>query len=338
MGKMIKKVLNLFLAFIMVLSAAGCSTRNKDYSEIDKIFKDNGYTFDVMYDCAYAYVSKDDQRWILRDGSKDLFYRDGSVDDGSGVVNLNNQKLYDIRDIKTELSEKDEEKRAKKYLESNEKELKKLDITIADVTLYLNKKWNQKQKEYSKLSNKERLEKEFKNEYIKEMSDSLINGVYKFYCKDRFHNFTYKELCENYINKRSSMEDLSNYHNKLISCNNSKIEISLAALLSSDDNMGVVYKLTQSGVTSDVDYIMLYDTNKEKVTSIACMADSTVEKSDFYLWSIIMMKLITDKDYTAQQWLSLLSNSVNNFITVDEWQFNLKMNDDYKLIALRNRG
>lgn len=42
----------------MCVSVVACGARNKDYSEISQILKDNNYVFEVMIDCSYATVKK----------------------------------------------------------------------------------------------------------------------------------------------------------------------------------------------------------------------------------------------------------------------------------------
>lgn len=58
MGNLIKKCFKLFIVCMMCVSVVACGARNKDYSEISQILKENDYEFEVMVDCSYAYVKK----------------------------------------------------------------------------------------------------------------------------------------------------------------------------------------------------------------------------------------------------------------------------------------
>ena len=45
MGNLLKKCFKLFIVCMMSVSVVACGARNKDYSEISKILKDNDYEF-----------------------------------------------------------------------------------------------------------------------------------------------------------------------------------------------------------------------------------------------------------------------------------------------------
>lgn len=334
MGKMIKRVLSLFIAFILCIPVVGCGARNKDYSEINKIFKNNGYTFNIMDDCAYAYVYKDDARWVMVEGRNDLYYRDVNKDSGSGVVDLKNKKLYSVLDYKEELTNSEDKKRAEKYIQSSEEKLKKLDLTTTDVITYLNKKWSDKKKEYGKLSKKERLKKEFDNNFFDSMPSTLIDEIYKYYSKNKFKNYSYETLCKNFVNEGPYSGDLAEYNKSLLESDTGSLDISINSIIANNNNMAVFYELEKDYSTLDCQFIMVYSLEDKKLSTITCRAPSTVEKSDFYVWSCVLMKLVSGKQHTATEWLSLLANSISNPIQVGDWVFQLSMGDEFLFIGI----
>lgn len=328
-----RKGVKVFVALFMILSIVGCGTKAKDYAEIAKIFKDNSYQNEVLYDCSYVCVEKDGHRWIKVDKSNDIYYRDINADDGIGVVNLNDENLYAANGFKEKLTSKNDQKIAKKYLESNEKKLKALDLNEKDVATFLNNKLNKKKKEYKKLSKRERLEKEFDSKYLSALSDNMINKVYQYYSKNKFDNTTYESLCENFVNYGPYAKQLSKYNKLLLEGDTGKFGIEINSLISNDENLGVFYNLMEYGSAVDVNYIMLFDFDKKEVTGMSCSANSSVDKSDFYLWSMVLMKLLTQKDYTGQEWLSVLANTVSSPVRLDDWSFKLDTSNGYKFMA-----
>lgn len=329
-----KKGVKIFIALLMVLSIAGCGVSTKEYSEIEKIFKDENYEFDVSNDCGYASIKKDNHRWIMIDKSDDLYYRDVDEDGGLGVVNLNDKKLYRVDSIREELTTKEDKKRAEKYLKSSEEKLKKLDLSEKDVLIYVSKKFEKKKKEYNKLSKKQRLEKEFDSRYFSVLTDEMINEIYNYYSKNKFKNLTYQDLCENFVNYGPYSDKISEYNKLILEGDTGKFDIEMDSLVSMDNNLGVFYKLKEYGSNSNVNYIMLYDSEKNEMSVISCTADTSDDKSDFYVWSMILMKLLTQKSYTGQEWLSILSNTVSSPIQVGNWSFKLDMSNGYKFMAI----
>lgn len=96
----------------MSVSVVACGARNKDYSEISKILKDNDYEFEVQIDCSYAFVQKSNQDYVygMLEGSNDLFYIDNTDESGQGVLDVENDKLYETVDLKKELTSEEDKK------------------------------------------------------------------------------------------------------------------------------------------------------------------------------------------------------------------------------------
>lgn len=80
--------------------------------------------------------------------------------------------------------------------------------------------------------------------------------------------------------------------------------------------------------------MMVYSLDDHKLETIACRADADVEKTDFYLWSIVLLRSLSENNYTSTEWLSLLADSISSPQQVDNYYFKITMDDNYMLIVL----
>ena len=328
-----RKGVKVFVALFMILSIVGCGTKVKDYSQIKKIFKDNGYSFETRFDCSYALVEKDSHRWIMIDESDDLYFRDDNASDGSGIVNLSDNKLYVLDNLKKECKSKDEQSRAKVFLKSNEKKLTALDLNVNEVKKYIKEKWKIEKKKYDELSKKERLEKEFDTNYIKLMSDSLIDDMYDYYCKNKYENINYEDLCGNYL-KSELNDEIYKYHELLTDNDKGTWEIKLKGISNSNGNIVIIYKAEDDGDSNDVNYMILYDKDDQKISSISCVAELSTDKTDFLVGSAVMLRNLTDESYTGEEALTVLAKTINNPIKIDGFTFVLNTDDRYVFMAI----
>lgn len=335
MGNLLKKYFKLFIVCVMCVSVVACGARNKDYSEISKILKDNDYEFEVMIDCSYAYVKKGDYVYGMLKGSKDLFYIDNTDESGQGVLDVENNKFYKSIDLKKELKSEEDKKTVENYKKSFEENKKKLNLTTTDFKTYITKNWNKKKKEYSKLSKTERLNKQFNVNYFTQMPESLINEIYDFYSEDKFNYVIYSDFCNDFLNEGPYKDDLAEENKKIQKSYSSKYDVSINSIICSGGNLGITYEIRNEGSLTDVQYMMVYSLDDHKLETIACRADSDVEKTDFYLWSIVLLRSLLEKNYTSREWLSLLADSVSSPQQVDNYHFKMAMDDNsYMLIVL----
>ncbi len=335
MGNLLKKCFKLFIVCMMCISVVACGARNKDYSEISQILKDNDYEFEVQIDCSYAYVKKGDYVYGMLEGSKDLFYIDNTDGSGQGVLDVENDKFYKSIDLKKELTSEEDKKTVEKYKKSYEENKKKLDLTTTDFKTYITKKWDEKKKEYSKLSKTERLNKQFDVNYFTKMPDSLIDVIYDFYSEDKFNYVIYSDFCNDFINEGPYKDALAQENKKIQKSYSSKYDVSINSMIYSGGNLGITYDIKNEGSLTDVQYMMVYSLDDHKLETIACRADTDVEKTDFYLWSIVLLRSLLEKTYTSTEWLSLLADSISSPQQVDNYAFKVSMDDDdYMLIVL----
>lgn len=335
MGNLLKKCFKLFIVCMMCISVVACGARNKDYSEISQILKDNDYEFEVQIDCSYAYVKKGDYVYGMLEGSKDLFYIDNSDGSGQGVLDVENDKFYKSIDLKKELTSEEDKKTVEKYKKSYEENKKKLDLTTTDFKTYITKKWDEKKKEYSKLSKTERLNKQFDVNYFAKMPDSLINEVYDFYSQDKFKYVIYSDFCNDFINEGPYKDDLAEVNKKIQGSYSSKYDVSVNSMLCTSGSLGVMYDIKDDGITSDVQYMLLYSLDDHKLETIACRSDTSVERADFYVWAIVLLKTLSGENHTSTEWLSLLADSLDSPKQVGDYYFKLDMGDEnYMLVVL----
>lgn len=328
-----KKGVKIFIALLMVLSIAGCGVSTKEFSEIEKIFKENDYSFETRLDCSYALVENDDHRWVMLDGKDDLYFRDDNASDGSGIVDLADEKLYMLNDLEKECKSKDEKIRAKNFVKSSEKKLSTLGLSEEDVKKYIKEKWDEERKEYDNLSKKERFEKEFNTNYIKLMSDSLISDMYDFYCKNKYENFTYEDLCENYL-KSELNDEILHYHKLLTENNNESWSIKVNGISNKNGNTVIAYGTEDDGDSNDVNYIILYDEEEQKISSISCASELSDDKKDFLVGSAVMLKKLTKEDYSGEEALAILSKAMDSPLKLDGFTFVLSTDDRYMFMAV----
>lgn len=115
----------------------------------------------------------------------------------------------------------------------------------------------------------------------------------------------------------------------------SKYNISINYMLCSSENLGVVYDIKDNGITKDIKYILLYSLDNHKLVTIACRSDTSVERADFYLWAIVLLRILSEEDNSSTEWLSLLADSMDGANQVGDYYFKLDMGDEnYMLVVL----
>ena len=76
-------------------------------------------------------------------------------------------------------------------------------------------------------------------------------------------------------------------------------------MICSGGNLLISYDIKNDGSITDVEYMMLYSLDDHKLETIAYHADTDVEKMDFYLWSIVLLRSLLERTYTSTEWLSI---------------------------------
>lgn len=115
----------------------------------------------------------------------------------------------------------------------------------------------------------------------------------------------------------------------------SKYDVSINSMLCSGGNIGVVYDIKDNGITTDIQYMLLYSLDNHKLETIACRSDASVERVDFYLWSIVLLRTLSEEDHSSTKWLSLLADSMDGPNQVGDYYFKLDMGDEnYMFVVL----
>ena len=115
----------------------------------------------------------------------------------------------------------------------------------------------------------------------------------------------------------------------------SKYDISINSMLCSSGNLGIVYDIKDNGITTDIQYMLLYSLDNHKLETIACRSDTSVERTDFYLWSFVLLRTLSEEDHSSTEWLSLLADSMDGPNQVGDYYFKLDMGDEnYMLVVL----
>lgn len=115
----------------------------------------------------------------------------------------------------------------------------------------------------------------------------------------------------------------------------SKYDVSINSMLCSGENLGIVYDIKNNGITKDIKYILLYSLDNHKLVTIACRSDTSVERVDFYLWAIVLLRILSEEDNSSTEWLSLLADSMDGRNQVGDYYFKLDMGDEnYMLVVL----
>lgn len=115
----------------------------------------------------------------------------------------------------------------------------------------------------------------------------------------------------------------------------SKYDGSINSMLCSSENLGVVYDIKDNGITKDIKYILLYSLDNHKLVTIACRSDTSVERADFYLWAIVLLRILSEEDNSSTEWLSLLADSMDGPNQVGDYYFKLDMGDEnYMFVVL----
>ena len=333
------KLVKLCLAIIMSMTMVGCSSQKKSLEEIESILNDNGYSFKTYHGCDYAGLGKDDHRWVMEYENENLYFRDSDVDGGAGVVNLNDKKLYVWNELSNEIDTEEGKNRASLYIDSSTSKLKKLNLNTNDLVQYISDNFSKEKEAYDQLSSKEKLKKIFlANTDIDKLSDDLADSVYTYYCAHKLANLnaSFSELCENFVNDGPYSSELSKYHSLLTKNNGIKPStVEVETLISNDNEFAVFYELSNNGKSySNINYVVYYDTGSSNVKFLTCLAQSTVDKTDFYIWSMVMINYLTENDYSSNELLSILSKSVSDVVTIGNWSFYLKMDDNYSFVAI----
>lgn len=69
--------------------------------------------------------------------------------------------------------------------------------------------------------------------------------------------------------------------------------------------------------------------------TIACHSDKSVERADFYLWAIVLLRILSEEDNSSTELLSLLADSMDVPNQVGDYYFKLDMGDEnYMLVVL----
>ena len=115
----------------------------------------------------------------------------------------------------------------------------------------------------------------------------------------------------------------------------SKYDVSINSMLCSSGNLGIVYDIKDNGITTDIQYMLLYSLDNHKLETIACRSDTSVERTDFYLWSIVLLRTLSEEDHSSTEWLSLLADSMDGTNQVGDYYFKLDMGDEnYMFVVL----
>lgn len=115
----------------------------------------------------------------------------------------------------------------------------------------------------------------------------------------------------------------------------SKYDVSINSMLCSSGNLGIVYDIKDNGITTDIQYMLLYSLDNHKLETIACRSDTSVERADFYLWSIVLLRTLSEEDHSSTEWLSLLVDSMDGPNQVGDYYFKLDMGDEnYMFVVL----
>lgn len=115
----------------------------------------------------------------------------------------------------------------------------------------------------------------------------------------------------------------------------SKYDVSINSMLCSSGNLGIVYDIKDNGITTDIQYMLLYSLDNHKLETIACRSDISVERADFYLWSIVLLRTLSEEDHSSTEWLSLLADSMDGPNQVGDYYFKLDMGDEnYMFVVL----
>ena len=115
----------------------------------------------------------------------------------------------------------------------------------------------------------------------------------------------------------------------------SKYDVSINSMLCSSGNLGIVYDIKDNVITTDIQYMLLYSLDNHKLETIACRSDTSVERADFYLWSIVLLRTLSEEDHSSTEWLSLLADSMDGHNQTGDYYFKLDMGDEnYMFVVL----
>lgn len=130
-------------------------------------------------------------------------------------------------------------------------------------------------------------------------------------------------------------KDLAEVNKKMQDSYSSKYDVSINSMLCSSGNLGIVYDIKDNGITTDIQYMLLYSLDNHKLETIACRSDTSVERADFYLWSIVLLRTLSEEDHSSTEWLSLLADSMDRPNQVGDYYFKLDMGDEnYMFVVL----
>lgn len=138
-----------------------------------------------------------------------------------------------------------------------------------------------------------------------------------------------------FIMKVLIKKDLAKVNKKMQDSYSSKYDVSINSMLCSSGNLGIVYDIKDNGITTDIQYMLLYSLDNHKLETIACRSDTSVERADFYLWSIVLLRTLSEEDHSSTEWLSLLADSMDGPNQVGDYYFKLDMGDEnYMFVVL----
>lgn len=138
-----------------------------------------------------------------------------------------------------------------------------------------------------------------------------------------------------FIMKVLIKKNLAEVNKKMQDSYSSKYDVSINSMLCSSGNLGIVYDIKDNGITTDIQYMLLYSLDNHKLETIACRSDTSVERADFYLWSIVLLRTLSEEDHSSTEWLSLLADSMDGPNQVGDYYFKLDMGDEnYMFVVL----
>ena len=106
-------------------------------------------------------------------------------------------------------------------------------------------------------------------------------------------------------------------------------------MLCTSRSLGVIYDIKEDGITTDIQYMLLYSLDDHKLETIACRSDTSVERADFYVMAIVLLRSLSGENHTSTEWLSLLADSMDSPNQVGDYYFKLDMGDEnYMFVVL----
>ena len=210
MSSSIRKIIKCVIAFSFIFTVVGCGSSkertNKETAEVIKNDKELQSEVSLFTSEPYSCISIKGDEYH----KKGIFFYN---EDGSYTFRKN-YKDYDFT--------KEVKKKNKKLDEQCLEFLDKYDLTKDEVKNYLKYIYNQKQKEFNKLSDKDKIltaNKDQKAEYsdfLKDKSDKEITSILQFMKNDMGrYKYDFDEFCNYYYLKYNCPENFYDLYHKL---------------------------------------------------------------------------------------------------------------------------